>query len=100
MKTKTKPEQAEQTTVRVTPSKIEPELIGVDEAQVLTGVSKWTWRFAAYNGKVESVKLGRRLLIPLSEVRRLISEGTRRRKDGRDAGAPAAPKQRKEEVRA
>jgi hypothetical protein len=68
----------------------EPEYVGVDEAQALTGISKWTWRVAAYRGRVESCKIGNRLLIPLSEIRRLIREGTRPRRDGLPAGVPSA----------
>ena len=33
----------------------------------------------AYDGRVESTKVGTRLLIPASEVDRVISEGTRPR---------------------
>lgn len=75
---------------------IQPEYVSVDQAEILTGVSKWTWRAYAYKGKVESCKVGVRLLIPLSEVRRVIAEGTRPRIDGKAAGevsskAPRSP---------
>jgi len=73
---------------------IQPEYVGVDEAQALTGISKWTWRVAAYRGRVESCKIGNRLLIPLSEIRRLIREGTRPRRDGLPAGVPSARRAR------
>ncbi len=56
---------------------IEPEFVGVDEAEVISGVSRWTWRRYAYDGKIASVKLGRRLLIPLAEIRRVMAEGYR-----------------------
>jgi excisionase family DNA binding protein len=52
---------------------------GVAEAEALTGLSRWTWRRWAYNGKVESVKLGKRLLIPRAEIARLVAENTRPR---------------------
>jgi excisionase family DNA binding protein len=55
------------------------DLLGVDEAQARTGVSKWTWRRWAYDGKIDSVKLGRRLLIPTTEIDRLIGDNTRPR---------------------
>jgi len=45
----------------------------------LTGVSRWTWRRWAYDGKVASVKLGKRLLIPRAEIARLVSENLRPR---------------------
>jgi hypothetical protein len=47
----------------------------------LTGLSAWTWRNWAYSGRVASVKTGKgkqaRLLIPLSEVERVMNEGLR-----------------------
>jgi len=58
---------------------VEAELLGVAEAEIATGISRWTWRAWAYSGKVSSVKLGRRLLIPVAEIRRVIAEGTRPR---------------------
>jgi len=42
-----------------------------------TGLSPWTWRRWAYDGKVASVKAGKRLLIPASEVDRVMREGLR-----------------------
>jgi excisionase family DNA binding protein len=57
--------------------KIDAEFLGVAEAETLTGVSRWTWRRWAYDGKVSSVKLGKRLLIPASEIKRLVAENTR-----------------------
>jgi hypothetical protein len=59
--------------------KIEPELLGVAEAEAMTGRSRWTWRRDCYSGAIASVKIGRRLFIPLSEVRRVIGENTRPR---------------------
>jgi excisionase family DNA binding protein len=54
-------------------------LLSVGEAEAQTGVSRWTWRRWAYDGKVASVKLGRRLLIPAAEIDRLVAENTRPR---------------------
>ena len=56
---------------------IEPELLSVDEAEIMSGRSRWSWRRDAYAGRISSVKIGRRLLIPVAEIRRLIAEGTR-----------------------
>jgi hypothetical protein len=56
---------------------IEPEYLGVGEAEIMTGRSRWTWRRDAYLGKIASVKLGGRLLIPLSEIRRVLAESYR-----------------------
>jgi len=55
------------------------EYLGVAEAETVTGVSRWTWRRWAYDGKVTSVKLGKRLLIPRTEIARLVSENLRPR---------------------
>ena len=55
------------------------QLLGVAEAEALTGVSRWTWRRWSYDGKITSVKLGKRLLIPSSEIQRLVAENTRPR---------------------
>jgi hypothetical protein len=66
---------------------VEREFVSVAEAEALTGVSRWTWRVYAYKGRVSSVKVGKRLLLPVCEVRRILSEGTRPRVDGLPAGA-------------
>jgi hypothetical protein len=60
-------------------TRIEPELVGVAEAEAMTGRSRWSWRRDCYTGAITSVKLGRRLLIPVAEVRRVIAENTRPR---------------------
>lgn len=59
--------------------RIDPRYYGVSEAETLTGISKWTWRKWAYDGKIGSVKFGSRLLIPVEEIDRLVSENTRAR---------------------
>ena len=53
------------------------EFVSVKEAKALTGISDWTWREWAEIGKCASVKVGHRLLIPVSEIKRLLSEGLR-----------------------
>jgi len=60
-------------------AKLEPELVSVQGAEVMTGRSRWSWRRDAYDGRIASVKLGTKLLIPVSEIRRVIAEGTRPR---------------------
>ena len=69
---------------------VQPEYVSVDQAEILTGVSRWTWRAYAYKGAVESCKVGARLLIPIAEIRRVIAEGRRPRVDGLRAGEPSA----------
>jgi hypothetical protein len=60
-------------------AKVETELVSVQSAEIMTGRSRWSWRRDAYEGKIASVKLGAKLLIPISEVRRVIAENTRPR---------------------
>ena len=55
----------------------EPQLLSVVAAQDLTSISQYTWRKYCYDGKVSSVKIGDRLLIPRTEVQRIIDEGYR-----------------------
>ena len=55
----------------------EPEYVGVDGAEALSGLSCWTWRRYSYKRKVASVKVGKRLLIPISEIRRVMAAGLR-----------------------
>jgi hypothetical protein len=62
-------------------ARVEPELVSVQGAEVMTGRSRWSWRRDAYDGKISSVKLGAKLLIPISEIRRVVLEGTRPRLD-------------------
>ena len=53
------------------------EFVSVKEAKGVTGISPWTWRGWADTGVCASVKIGGRLLIPVSEIQRLLSEGLR-----------------------
>ena len=59
--------------------RLEARLFSVQEAEALTGISRWSWRRMAYDGRVASVKIGRRLLIPASEIDRLVADNTRPR---------------------
>jgi hypothetical protein len=59
---------------------VESEYVGVHDAEVITGISAWTWRRWAYARKVASVKLKlgkKRLLIPRAEIDRMVAEGHR-----------------------
>jgi hypothetical protein len=53
------------------------EFVSFKEAKDITGISDWTWREWADVGKCASVKIGHRILIPVSEITRLLSEGLR-----------------------
>jgi hypothetical protein len=63
-------------------AKVEPEYVSVQGAEIMTGRSRWSWRRDAYEGKISSVKLGVKLLIPIAEIRRVIAENTRPRIQG------------------
>ena len=52
----------------------------VKDAARRLGISVWTLRKKAYEGEVASVKIGAKLLIPESEIERLIREGLRPRR--------------------
>lgn len=53
--------------------------VGVKGAERLTSISRWTWRAWARSRKIESIKAGRRLLIPVAEIQRVLREGVRPR---------------------
>jgi excisionase family DNA binding protein len=55
-------------------------LYPIKDAARQLGISVWTLRKSAYVGAVASVKVGTKLLIPASEIDRLIKEGTRPRR--------------------
>ncbi|HEY1895845.1 MAG TPA: helix-turn-helix domain-containing protein [Terracidiphilus sp.] len=56
---------------------VEPEYLSVNECEIVSGLSRWTWRRYAYAGTVASVKVGPRLLIPRSEMDRIMRAGLR-----------------------
>lgn len=58
-------------------TKAKPEYLSVNECEIVSGLSRWTWRRYAYEGKVASVKAGSRLLIPRSELDRVMQSGLR-----------------------
>lgn len=62
---------------------VSQEFFSVVDAGKYTGSSPWTWRQMAYRGKVASVKLGTRLLIPRAEVERVMRQGTRPARDSK-----------------
>jgi excisionase family DNA binding protein len=56
---------------------IAPEAIRPQEFARRLGISVWTARQWAYRGKISSCKVGKLLLIPTSEITRLLSENLR-----------------------
>jgi len=49
--------------------------VGLHEAQEITGLSNVTLRRLVKGGKIRAVRVGRRLLLPLSELERLTKPG-------------------------
>ena len=56
-------------------------LKSVEQAAKLLGISPWTVRSYIRDGKLQPVRLGRRVLLPEEELQRLISENQERRED-------------------
>ncbi len=52
----------------------------VKDAASRLGISVWTLRRKAYQGDIDSIKIGVKLLIPEDEIERLIREGMRPRR--------------------
>jgi hypothetical protein len=55
-------------------------LVAIAKAVALTGLSDSTLRRYAYEGKVSSAKIGTRLLIPKSEILRIVTANLRPRR--------------------
>jgi len=53
----------------------------IKDAAKQLGVSVWTLRRKAYDGEIASAKIGAKLLIPESEIARIIQEGMRPRRE-------------------
>jgi hypothetical protein len=51
------------------------QLVSFEEAARRSSTTHWTWRTWASRGFVKTVKMGRRRLIPASEVDRICREG-------------------------
>lgn len=70
---------------------VEQENFMPAQAERKYGLSQWIWRRLAYSGRIASIKVGPRLLIPRSECERILSENTRPRKAGCVPTAGEAP---------
>jgi len=55
----------------------EPDLLTIDRTAQRLSLSAWTIRGYVRAGKLASVKIGRRVLIPTSEIYRLVGENLR-----------------------
>jgi excisionase family DNA binding protein len=58
-------------------TKPEAQYLSPSDAGMRYGLSAWTIRRWAYDGKISSVKLGKRLLIPVAALEKLVNENTR-----------------------
>lgn len=57
----------------------EKSLFGLRESGEALGVSRWLIRKLVRTGKLRSVRINRRVLIPAEEIQRLATEGTQAR---------------------
>ena len=56
---------------------VQPKYFGVDQAEAYSGISKWTWRRMAYDGRIASTKMGKRLLLLVADVDTVLAKGYR-----------------------
>jgi excisionase family DNA binding protein len=49
--------------------------VGLQEAQEMTGISHFTFRRMVKQRKIKAARVGRRLLIPVSELEKLVKPG-------------------------
>lgn len=55
----------------------DPDLLTIDRVAMRLGISPWTVRKYCRTGTLASVKLGTRILIPTTEIYRIIGENLR-----------------------
>jgi len=58
-------------------SPVATQYLSVAGCERVSSLSAWTWRRYAYCGVVASAKIGGRLVIPVSEVNRIMQAGMR-----------------------
>jgi hypothetical protein len=56
---------------------VQREYVSPREAATMTGLTPYTWRRYALEGRIASTKFGWKVLIPVSEIRRVMNEGYR-----------------------
>jgi excisionase family DNA binding protein len=59
------------------PAPSSQRLLSIKDFAASIGISVWTVRGWAYRGRIASVKLGARMMIPTTELDRLIEENLR-----------------------
>lgn len=55
--------------------KPEPKAVGLEEAGKMLGVSPATVRLYVRRGKIHAVRFGRRVLVPMESIRKVLREG-------------------------
>jgi excisionase family DNA binding protein len=54
---------------------VEPKLLRLEQAGAALGVSHWTLRIWAKQGKLRTIKLGHLRLVPVDELERIAQQG-------------------------
>ena len=54
---------------------VKPKLLRMEQASTTIGVSHWTLRQWAKQGKLRTVKLGNLRLVPVEEIERIAQQG-------------------------
>ena len=50
--------------------------VSIDQAAELVSLSKWTVRKYVQEGRIQAIRAGRRILIPMESMEKFITEGT------------------------
>ncbi len=56
-----------------------PLAVGVNEAAKMLGISPWTLRLYVGQGKIRVVRIGRRVLVPMEILEKVMVEGVAKR---------------------
>lgn len=59
--------------------KTKPLAVGINEAAELIGLSPWTIRGCVKSGKIRAIHVGRRVLVPMQALEKVMVEGVRGR---------------------
>jgi excisionase family DNA binding protein len=61
--------------------------VGLEQAEEMTGISHHTFRKLVRKGKIKAARVGRRIVIPIAELERLVKpadiSGSKRNEKGR-----------------
>jgi hypothetical protein len=49
--------------------------VGFAEAEKMTDISQWTWRRLVSRGTVKAARCGDRIVIPISELKKIVKAG-------------------------